>query len=422
MIAQFPKPYPDELLYSMLARYYVRSGHSAYKQCFEDLYLKKTRPDVEYLNQMTPDLLAHLGDIENVIIKHTMFPELRFVPPARKNEVFHLLKQQNNRYQNYVFKPKIRRYIRYCPACAAEDRINYGETYWHRIPQIYGLQVCPVHGCKLKDTEIPIYSKESASLIPAEVSITDNYSSVALVTEYEHNAAKYAASVFSSDMVLVTDNIGEFLRTRTHKYRSPSGKSICNQKLYEDFKKVFPGSDIKEEWQIRKIFNGVRFHFIEICNLAFYLGIRKQDLLQSHTFITKNNKTNNGRFRSYDVDWNTKDLMYLPKVEQAINMLETVDKPVHMTCGLISRKAGIPHSTLSRGNLPICTRLISQHLESKEQFWARKLEWAYQIIIQQCLPLHKTQLRKITNIEFVDMKRALVRCASIMINADIIHL
>ena len=63
MIAVFREPYPDELLYSSLARYLVYSGHSTFKLCCEDLYLSKTRPDIEYLNKMTPDLLSQLDDV-----------------------------------------------------------------------------------------------------------------------------------------------------------------------------------------------------------------------------------------------------------------------------------------------------------------------------------------------------------------------
>lgn len=56
MIAYFPNFYPDELLYSVLARYYVHSGYTTYISVADDLYIKRTtRPDVEFLNHFTPD-------------------------------------------------------------------------------------------------------------------------------------------------------------------------------------------------------------------------------------------------------------------------------------------------------------------------------------------------------------------------------
>jgi hypothetical protein len=41
------------------------------------------------------------------------------------------------------------RSCRYCPECAKEDRMRYGEAYWHRIHQLPGLPVCPTHNTLL---------------------------------------------------------------------------------------------------------------------------------------------------------------------------------------------------------------------------------------------------------------------------------
>ena len=49
MIGVFPEPYPDELLYSVFARYYVRSGYRNYIFVAEDLFLNRSvRPNFEY--------------------------------------------------------------------------------------------------------------------------------------------------------------------------------------------------------------------------------------------------------------------------------------------------------------------------------------------------------------------------------------
>ena len=45
MLGLFPKPYPDELIYSVLARYFVRSGYNKYVFAAEDLFSKKTKKD-----------------------------------------------------------------------------------------------------------------------------------------------------------------------------------------------------------------------------------------------------------------------------------------------------------------------------------------------------------------------------------------
>lgn len=47
MISCFPVIYPDELIYSLTARYFVKSGYMAYTFVAQDLFTSKTvRPDI----------------------------------------------------------------------------------------------------------------------------------------------------------------------------------------------------------------------------------------------------------------------------------------------------------------------------------------------------------------------------------------
>lgn len=70
MIGFMPEIYTDELLYSMFARYYERSGYMAYIFAAEDLFQNKNeRPDVEFINRLmfleiTPEELnnPHIGE------------------------------------------------------------------------------------------------------------------------------------------------------------------------------------------------------------------------------------------------------------------------------------------------------------------------------------------------------------------------
>ncbi len=43
-------------------------------------------------------------------------------------------------------------HLRSCPCCDAESINNYGETYWHRVHQVAGVEVCPVHNVFLQDS------------------------------------------------------------------------------------------------------------------------------------------------------------------------------------------------------------------------------------------------------------------------------
>ena len=145
MITYFPTAYPDELLYSQLARYYVRSGYLAYVYAAEELFTSKiVRPDMEFVNTYTPDALQLITreiSMENVVWKHTMFPYYgRFLPLERRQRAFQSLVSMQGNYHNLLPIPKRKnssdRCLRYCPICAEQDRQKYGETYWHRTHQM----------------------------------------------------------------------------------------------------------------------------------------------------------------------------------------------------------------------------------------------------------------------------------------------
>lgn len=45
--------------------------------------------------------------------------------------------------------------LRFCPVCISEDRINIGEAFWHRVHQVPGVEVCPVHAVFLEYSCVP---------------------------------------------------------------------------------------------------------------------------------------------------------------------------------------------------------------------------------------------------------------------------
>lgn len=158
MIVQFPLFYPDELVYSLLARYYVKSGYMRYTFAAQDLFASKTvRPDIEFVNQYTPaayGMLIKNLPIECIVEKHTMFPCYgRFIKQDRKQKAFESLCNMDGNYHNLLPMQKSRdgkeRYLRYCPMCASEDRKRFGESYWHRLHQLQGMNCCFIHKCRL---------------------------------------------------------------------------------------------------------------------------------------------------------------------------------------------------------------------------------------------------------------------------------
>ena len=93
MIAFLPELYSDELVYSWLSRYYVKSGCLSFAYVVEDLYVHQyTRPDIEFLNEMKLDVMELIDrycNIEQLVQRHTMFSSYgRFLPLERKQEAY----------------------------------------------------------------------------------------------------------------------------------------------------------------------------------------------------------------------------------------------------------------------------------------------------------------------------------------------
>ena len=178
MIVQFPSFYPDELVYSLLARYSARSGYLRYTFAAEELLERPgARPDPEFVNRYTAQAVeAMTRELcwEEVIERHTMFPYYgRFLPRERRQQAFDALVHMRGNHRNLLAMPKQKpnRCLRYCPECARADREQYGETYWHRLHQIPELSVCVFHHCRLEASGVPVVGRNRPDLVCAETEI-----------------------------------------------------------------------------------------------------------------------------------------------------------------------------------------------------------------------------------------------------------
>ena len=290
MISFFPDMYPDELIYSTLSRYYVKSGYTAYIFVAEELYEKRTvKTDIEFVNTLTRDAfnaITRTASWENIIKGHTMFPYYaRFLNKERRNNAYKALIEMTGNVYNLLAIPKSKetRYLRYCPLCVNEDREKYGETYWHRRHQMIGVNVCSMHGCYLISSDVAISSRASPKLVTAEekaickeVQKSEN--------KVELEIAEYIMKVFQSDVDMDNDiSVGEFLHSQMSytKYRSVRGEQRNMELLCSDFKKKFESLDcnFKESWQLQKVLTGRRTNTYEICLIAMLLNITPESLV-----------------------------------------------------------------------------------------------------------------------------------------------
>ena len=236
MLGQFPTPYPDELLYSVFARFYVRSGYSNYIFAAEDLFQNRhVRPIFEYFPAIKEDVLLLLSKdmlFNEVVLRHTMYPyNCRFLPQERKYAAMQSLVSMDGNYHDAVLLPKRKDIptMRYCPLCSNEDRNKYGETYWHRIHQIWELKICPIHHCNLINTAYRLSGKTSPDLISAEIVVTFNEKGTLCEDEKLCALADYVKEIFEFPMVLdKACSVVQALQRKTvnTEYRSPRGE-VC---------------------------------------------------------------------------------------------------------------------------------------------------------------------------------------------------
>lgn len=468
MIAYFPTAYPDELLYSQLARYYTKSGYMAYTFAAEELFVSKTvRPDMNFINSYTPAALQAITrnmPMEAVVEKHTMFPCYgRFLPKERRQKAFQSLVSMTGNYHNLLPIPQSKngeiRCLRYCTACVTNDREQYGEAYWHRIHQIIGIQVCPTHQCYLMDSGVTISGKATPSLKTAEEIIPQSESCVFADHEIEIRIAAYMAEVFQADVDMDSCvMVGEFLHSKMAytQYRSVRGEQRNIALFHADFTEYYRNLSRKwfaELWQIQKVLTNDRVNFYEICLMAMFLGIKADKLAhmelpkksQQQLFDEKVYKLHEQglkypeiakilnapyeivkaigerRYGAYHKtpkmplksgmkpqNWRQIDEDTLPLVKDAISQLQggRTTRPKKITAFAVEKILYLSSKKISL-HLPKCLVEIQRHAESQEQYWAREVAWAARQMEDCGVTLTWRKVRDLTNMRRRDFEDCL---------------
>lgn len=477
MLGLFPKPYPDELLYSVLARYYVRSGYANYVFAAEDLFQSRyVRPSFEYVSPLNEDVmtcLRKIDTIQNILLNHTMFPyHCRFLTKERKQNALNSLINMDSDYRHLILFPKrtATPSMCYCPLCAADDRKNYGETYWHRLHQIYELTVCPVHKCFLVNADYKLSGKLPPDLVPAEIVIPSSENIILCENEKILVLAEYIKEVFIMPIKMDSElAISDLLRMITEKsgYRTPRGEVCRISALYKDFEEFYMAvvENIPKQWQIHKIFTGQRYDFYEVILLGFFLNISANDfdgstlsknekkayevfddtihslrqlgysfpkiaetmgypvdIIKNAAYMNRNNtkdkkvlpqkekvsKRHPGR---REIDWDKMDNELLPKVVEIIENWKKNDKLKRITINAVSMELGLKSKQID--HLPQCLSLIKKFCQTQEEFWTEKVLWAWGKLSNEGRTISIKRIRLMTNMSTDQIRRCLPELAKL---------
>jgi hypothetical protein len=168
-LASFPRLYPDELLYSGLARYHIRSGNQKFRQTDLDLFGYSSQQ--AYRVTLTNNLkglvkqIAHISDcrVRSLMEHNTLYPfYAAFLSPIeiRKLESATIEKRSGSILEqarvDLDSASDRRKYLKFCPLCLESEIGEYGEPYWHRSHQIPGLIICTLHQTLLLDSTVVV--------------------------------------------------------------------------------------------------------------------------------------------------------------------------------------------------------------------------------------------------------------------------
>ncbi|MBV7471636.1 TnsD family Tn7-like transposition protein [Aeromonas sp. sif0611] len=153
----FPVPYPDELIYSLVARAGIHLGLTSPKQLLDEVFANRhVIATVDLPNHLAPlvQLLPEsMGlDVARLAYLHTLFP--LYAPFTTEERRRHCLEQMAGDSQGAIHlilgvaasRIKQSRALRYCPQCLQNQRSGHGEYYWQRQWQVMGADSCLVHG------------------------------------------------------------------------------------------------------------------------------------------------------------------------------------------------------------------------------------------------------------------------------------
>jgi hypothetical protein len=165
MISHFPDPLPGELFYSIAARFAARMQYPTLTATMAALFgAKCVVPAIELPHKLAlviaslPPGHGYTADV--LIDQHTLFPYYGpFLSKKTHERLREDMKSNHSRITHllagiHATKIKPPKFLRTCPKCDAHNIKTYGETYWHRLFQIAGVEVCPTHEVFLQDTAV----------------------------------------------------------------------------------------------------------------------------------------------------------------------------------------------------------------------------------------------------------------------------
>lgn len=304
MIGHFPPPYPDELLYSIIARLAARSGFRSTKTLAQTVLGAATATAVADLPNRLSILANHIPGVMNMngdalIDRHTLWPYFAaFQSVERRAASREEMKGNGHPYLQFGLMARrcLRtEWLKFCPLCLALDRRDYREAYWHRSHQIPAIRSCHLHNTWLCNSNVPTHcARNRHQYLCADALPEYDVSTFHPAGELERSLSADAAWLLANPEVPLT---GDSLYKRYTAALVASGYanfkgSVRVRKLRSDFTQRFSEQwlntikcmvpderDSRESWLERLLRNPFADHYtLHHLLLIQFLDLRLSDL------------------------------------------------------------------------------------------------------------------------------------------------
>lgn len=234
----FPDSLPDETIFSWLCRFHLLAAHSSFRHyTLPMLGINGSRPANEF-----PVFLPQLSDLSGVSLNYLInqMTSLHYYEPFLLEKdyklAFEALKSGNTAsLQSKLGMVSNRiasgQYLKYCPLCVVSDRDKYGVAYWHKVHQLIGVVVCPVHNGLLKGLK-----KSSVKVLLPELSkekglgtIEERELSSLIADEFSERSLHLTINNVNQQYMLQLGVLG--LQTSSGRVRQKLLKSLVLDKL-----------------------------------------------------------------------------------------------------------------------------------------------------------------------------------------------
>jgi len=313
MIGYFPTPYPDELFYSICARYSDSMQYPGQQSASVTLFGTNRATVSVLLGRWLENFLralppGHPYTLDQIINQHTLFPFFApFIPDDRRKRAWENMAYGRNSalpqslgILSARLKPPSG--LRFCPLCVGEDRERFGETYWHRLHQIPGIEICSVHHIWLESSQIPIVLNRGQTIFhsaerhivdvaprPFDLSASDRQALLDIVQDFiwldrqeglvidlESLRQRYIAALTRRRLISFSGIVFYRQLTQTIKAHYSAGLLDLLQCNLDD--------DIEMHWVARLLKKRITiYHPLYYLLLANFLGFRFSEFLNEPT-------------------------------------------------------------------------------------------------------------------------------------------